>query len=134
MSGQLEELNKNIKTLISALDAFSTSGILAKSDAGSAAEDDDDLLSDDEPAKATEKAKAASAPKKVTHDDISAKVQPLTQDVDTKAKVREIMTKFNVKRLADLKEEQYKAFWLELDKLEKGEAEDSSGDDDDDFI
>ena len=133
--GVLEELNKNLKTLISAIDALSTSGILAKGEAkernsakGKPADDDDDDLLGDEEEKP--KAKPASRKRKVSHADLTAKVQPLTDDAETKKKVRAVMDKFGLKRLGDAKEEQYAALWDAFDAIEN----DSGDDDDDDMI
>jgi hypothetical protein len=135
--GILEELKKSIDDLTSAVDALRTSGYSAKeSKTGTetkkaatkpAADDDDDLL-DDEPKKPAAK---SSGRKKVSHADLTAKVQPLTADPETKKKVRAVMDKFNLKRLADAKEEQYGPLWDAFDAIENDSG---SGDDEDDDI
>lgn len=66
-------------------------------------------------------------PAKVTHDALTALVQPLVQNDAQKVKVKEVLTKFGLKRLGDAKAEQYEALYEAFDAIANAE---DGGDDD----
>jgi hypothetical protein len=80
--------------------------------------------------KAEPKPTASKGKAKVTHDELTALVQPLVQDEDTKAQVKAVLTKYGLKRLGDAKEEQYEALKADFEAI----TADGGGDDDDGLI
>ena len=63
----------------------------------------------------------------VTNDMLVALVQPLVQDENTKAKVKEVLTKYSLNRLGEAQESQYAALYAEFQAIKDAPAP-SSGD------
>jgi hypothetical protein len=63
----------------------------------------------------------------VTNDMLVALVQPLVQDEGTKAKVKDVLTKYNLNRLGEAQESQYADLYREFEAIKNAPAP-SSGD------
>lgn len=67
---------------------------------------------------------------KVTSDQLTELVQPLVQDEGTKAKVKDVLTAFGLKRLGEAKEDQFQGLWDAFTEI----AESGGSSDEDDGL
>lgn len=70
----------------------------------------------------------AQRPGKVSQEDLTALVQPLVQNEESKALVKAVLTKFGLKRLGDAKAEQYETLYTEFAAIAGGGAEEDDSD------